>query len=187
MPHVQTFLSQEGEYFPSLFSLIDSFITFLYPRWNLWWIPPRFSINSFSPADVIESVTIIPPECSFNNISLSNAIRLFLLISRPFLSIKALLSPSASNIIPKSALLSRTAFFIDSIASFSSGFGMWFGKLPSGFKNWLPAVSPPRTSITFSAKNPAAPFPASIAIRKFFKGLFPFPILFFISSHIYEA
>jgi hypothetical protein len=36
---------------------------------------------------------------------------------------KALLSPSASNIIPKSALLSRTAFFIDSIASLASGFG----------------------------------------------------------------
>ena len=40
------------------------------------------------------------------------------------------LSTSVSKMIPKSALLSRTAWVIAFIAVLSSGFGIWFGNKP---------------------------------------------------------
>lgn len=40
------------------------------------------------------------------------------------------LSTSVSKMIPKSALLSRTALVIASIADLSSGLGIWFGNIP---------------------------------------------------------
>lgn len=41
------------------------------------------------------------------------------------------LSTSVSKIIPKSALLSRTAWVIAFMATLSSGFGIWFGNKPA--------------------------------------------------------
>ena len=39
---------------------------------------------------------------------------------------------------------------IEAIAAGSSGFGRWFGKWPSGSRNWLPSIHAPRFSISFA-------------------------------------
>lgn len=46
------------------------------------------------------------------------------------------LSTSVSKMIPKSALLSRTALVIAFIAVLSSGFGIWFGNKPDPKTNF---------------------------------------------------
>ena len=150
---------------------MPSLITFLYPLLNLWCFPPSFSINLLSPSVVIESVTIAEPGYSLRIITDINAIRASLLIGLPYLSTIAALSTSVSNIIPRSLLFLITAWQIDSIASLFSGFGIWFGKFPSGFKNWLPLVLAPSSSNTLLAKNPPDPLPASTIMLRPSNGL----------------
>ena len=71
----------------------------------------------------MESVTIVLPGFCSRTIAEDKAINLFLFISSPFLSTHDALSTSVSNIIPKSALLLRTALFRNPIAVSSSGLG----------------------------------------------------------------
>ncbi len=132
---------------------------------------------------VTESVTIVVPGSLSFKIAPSSAIRVFLFISLPSLSTTLALSTSVSNIIPRSASAARVALQTASIASLFSGFGMWFGKLPSGSKNTLPSVLAPSGESIFSAKNPPAPFPASTIILNPESGVSPA----FISSRILET
>jgi len=121
-------------------------------------------IKLAKPFEVTESVTIVVWGCSSNIIVDIRAIRAFLFIGLPLGPTIAALSTSVSNIIPKSPLLSSVAWQILAIASLFSGFGIWLGNIPSGFKNWLPSVSAPSLANTLSAKNPPAPLPASTII-----------------------
>ena len=45
---------------------------------------------------------------------------------------------------------------MEAIASLFSGLGIWFGKWPSGSRNWLPVVSAPSGAKTFFRKETAA-------------------------------
>ena len=101
----------------------------------------------------------------------TSAIKRFLLISLPSRSTTPALSTSVSKIIPMSAPCFITALCRLPIAPLSSGLGIWFGKVPSGSRNWLPSVSAPKGFKTFSAKNPPAPLPASTIIFLPSKGL----------------
>ena len=75
----------------------------------------------------------------------------FLFISLLLSSTAETLSTSVSKIKPKSVFASRTFEHMDSIASLSSGLGMWFGKLPSGSRNCELLTSAPSGDKTFSA------------------------------------
>ena len=79
-------------------------------------------------------------------------------------------STSVSKIRPRSAPAATVASQIAFMASLFSGFGIWFGNVPSGSRKLLPVVSAPSSSSTSLTKKPPAPFPASTTIFKFFSG-----------------
>ena len=83
------------------------------------------------------------------------------LTSEPSDSTADIRSTSVSKMMPRSAWFSTVAARTASIAAAFSGLGMWLGKVPSGSRNWLPAVSAPSGASTCSAKKPPAPLPAS--------------------------
>ena len=128
-------------------------------------MPPCAAMNSARPAEVMESVTIVVPGCSFSSIAAIMAISLLRFSSRPSPSTAPARSTSVSNIMPKSAWVCLTPLIIYAIARSSSGFGAWLGKCPSGSVKRLPAVFAPMGISTFLSKKPPAPLPASIIMR----------------------
>ena len=89
---------------------------------------------------------------------------LFRLIGFPSPSITAERSTSVSKMTPRSAFAFTVAATALSMASASSGLGLWFGNLPSGSRNCEPETSAPSGSSTLFAKNPPLPLPASTMI-----------------------
>ena len=82
----------------------------------------------------------------------------------PVSSTKKQRSASPSNATPKSAFSSSVFRMMNSRFSGSSGFGSWFGKLPSGSKKQVTASIGSRSS-TGGSIAPAMPFAASITMR----------------------
>ena len=82
----------------------------------------------------------------------------------PLSSTKKQRSASPSNATPKSAFSSSVFRMMNSRFSGSSGFGSWFGKLPSGSKKHVTA-STGRRSSTGGSMAPAIPFAASMTTR----------------------
>ena len=83
--------------------------------------PEKVRSTSLKYAEVIQS-----------KFAAATATSLFRLISLPLLSTAPPRSTSVSKITPRSAPDSLTASQIESIASLASGFGTWFGNIPSG-------------------------------------------------------
>ena len=127
------------------------------------------------------SVTTVVPGLSSAIKAAAMATMPFRLISQPFSSTAEDLSTSVSKMRPKSVSASLTREQIASIAFLSSGFGAWFGKVPSGSKNWLEEMSAPRGSSTFVAKKPPEPLPASTVIFIPVSGFSPSPVPSIIS------
>src|SRR5207253_9577022 len=82
----------------------------------------------------------------------------------PVSSTKKQRSASPSNAAPKSAPSSSVLATMNSRFSGSSGFGGWFGKVPSGSKKQRTASIGSRSS-TGGSIAPAIPFAASITTR----------------------
>ena len=137
---------------PCSLSSMDLFITFLYPLLKRRCLRPRLpSRKLVRPREVTLSVTTVEPGCESAMSAAASATIAFLFISLPFSSTAETLSTSVSKIKPKSVFASRTFVHMDSIASLSSGLGMWFGKLPSGSRNCELLTSAPSGDKTFSA------------------------------------
>ena len=83
----------------------------------------------------MESVTTVPPGHCSKAIAEASATKRLRLISAPVLSTAPPRSTSVSKITPRSAFAFTVALHTDSIAFLSSGFGTWFGNIPSGSKN----------------------------------------------------
>ena len=97
---------------------------------------------------MIESVTTVPPGLFSSAMAEAIATRRLRLISSPRLSTAPPRSTSVSKITPRSAPARTVAAQTLCMASSFSGFGMWFGKRPSGSRNWLPVMSAPSGSST---------------------------------------
>ena len=82
----------------------------------------------------------------------------------PVSSTKKQRSASPSNATPKSAPSSRVLATMNSRFSGSSGFGSWFGKVPSGSKKYG-ATSIGSRSSTGGSITPAIPLAASMTTR----------------------
>ena len=141
-----------GQLTPSWLRRSASLMTFLYPRLKRWCWPPKVvSMYSFSPSEVMESVTTVPPGLPSKAMAEARATRRLRLISSPWLSTAAPRSTSVSKMTPRSAPEAFTAWQMEAMAVSFSGLGMWLGNMPSGSKNWLPEMSAPRGSSTSQA------------------------------------